>query len=477
MTNIGRMFSNVSPARQKLLIRLSILLNLCLLLYLSLSAGWNMTASSSAPSLPYSRDILNQYFEKSPPTQESLSDLKPPAHPLQSQIPPIQSPSSPTQLLLASKTFSISDSVECFNKPTNFSQGMRGKYWVLYNYIRAGKHFHCNQTITYTTHGDFTFLDNLEPLLDRWRGPISVAVYAPGSDLEDSIDAILYYRDCTNSSLVRDLATFHIYFDLSHIPAQVPRQDSLLHKRPNCQLPEGLTETVTYKKKLGLVYPVNVARNVARESAATHFVFPSDIELYPSPNLIPDFLEMIRRNDKKLTKSQPRVFVNSIFEIAANHSLPNTKTELIKLMKSNTVIPFHKNVCPQCHKIPHSKEWLEAAVKPGLDVLHVGKRIKPFQHWEPIYIGTNQEPSYDERLSWEGRSDKMAQGYKLCLKNYQFHILDNAFLIHRPGIKTKKTLHSAINLKKISSQNELLKKTIFPEIKKLYGVRKGCEMF
>ena len=38
------------------------------------------------------------------------------------------------------------------------------------------------------------------------------------------------FRDCTNSSLVRDLATFHIYFDLSHIPAQVPRQDSLLHK-------------------------------------------------------------------------------------------------------------------------------------------------------------------------------------------------------------------------------------------------------
>jgi len=158
---------------------------------------------------------------------------------------------------------------------------MRGKYWVLYNYIRAANHFNCNETITYTTHGDFTFLDNLEPLLERWRGPLSVAVYAPGSDLEDSIDAILYFRDCTNSSLVRDLASFHIYFDLSHIPAQVPRQDSLLHKRPNCLLPEGLTNTITYKKKLGLVYPVNVARNVARVTAATHFVFPSDIELYP----------------------------------------------------------------------------------------------------------------------------------------------------------------------------------------------------
>lgn len=471
-----KMFGNISPARQKLLIRLSIVLNLFLLLYLSLSAGWNLSSDSSAPSLPYGRDILNQYFEKSISTQESLSEIRTPPHRKQSQSQTTSSKSQPLSLL-ASNPFSISDSAECFNKPANFSQGMRGKYWVLYNYIRAANHFNCNETITYTTHGDFTFLDNLEPLLERWRGPLSVAVYAPGSDLEDSIDAILYFRDCTNSSLVRDLASFHIYFDLSHIPAQVPRQDSLLHKRPNCLLPEGLTNTITYKKKLGLVYPVNVARNVARVTAATHFVFPSDIELYPSPNLIPEFLAMIRRNDKKMPKTQHRVFVNSIFEIAANHTLPDTKAELIHLMKSNTVIPFHKNVCPQCHKIPHSKEWLEAKIKPGLNVLHVGKRIKPFQHWEPIYIGTNQEPLYDERLSWEGRSDKMAQGFKLCLLNYQFHILDNAFLIHRPGIKTKKTLHSAINKKKIDAQNELLKKTIYPEIKKLYGGRKGCEMF
>ena len=48
----------------QLLIRLSIVLNLFLLLYLSLSAGWNITSDTSAPSLPYSRDILNQYFGK-----------------------------------------------------------------------------------------------------------------------------------------------------------------------------------------------------------------------------------------------------------------------------------------------------------------------------------------------------------------------------------------------------------------------------
>ena len=165
----------------------------------------------------------------------------------------------------------------------------------------------------------------------------------------------------------------------------------------------------------------------------------------------------------------------------------------MELLNSNIVIPFHKTVCPQCHKIPKALEWPEAEIKPGLNIFYVGKRIKPFQHWEPFHIGTNQEPGYDERLTGEGRSDKMAQGFKLCLLNYEFHILDNAFLIHRygiqlfslslrrlisrQGIKTIKTLQTSLKNEKISAQNDYLKNTIFPEIKKLYGEREGCEMF
>lgn len=42
-------------------------------------------------------------------------------------------------------------------------------------------------------------------------------------------------------------------------------------------------------------------------------------------------------------------------------------------------------------------------------VFHIAKRYRPHHHWEPIYIGTNKEPIYDERLSWEGQSDKMTQ--------------------------------------------------------------------
>ena len=68
-------------------------------------------------------------------------------------------------------------------------QGQRGDYWVLYNYIRANKEFNCNESVTYTTLGDITFLDNLPTLIERWKGPVSVAIYAPGEDFEAKMDA------------------------------------------------------------------------------------------------------------------------------------------------------------------------------------------------------------------------------------------------------------------------------------------------
>jgi hypothetical protein len=37
-------------------------------------------------------------------------------------------------------------------------------------------------------------LVHLFSLLDRWRGPVSVAVFAPGDDYERAVEAIMYHR-------------------------------------------------------------------------------------------------------------------------------------------------------------------------------------------------------------------------------------------------------------------------------------------
>ena len=96
---------------------------------------------------------------------------------------------------------------------------MRGNFWVLYNYVQSEQK-DCRESITYTTHGDLTFLDNLETLVDRWNDSVSIALYAPGTDFFRCSKSIAYLRNCVHSS-IRTLVDFHIFFDVGHVPQQV----------------------------------------------------------------------------------------------------------------------------------------------------------------------------------------------------------------------------------------------------------------
>lgn len=352
----------------------------------------------------------------------------------------------------------------------------RGDYWVLYNYIRAEAKVGCADSVTYTTHADYTFLDNLEPLVERWRAPVSVALHAPGYDFQSTLDSIRHIRDC-GSPLVKTYVTFHIYFSTKHVPKKVPRHDRLPLNEPyNCSLSapylSSPNEQRMYRKQKNLLYPVNVGRNIARETAQTHYIFPSDIELYPSPRLAELFLEMIASQETALRRPNPKVFPVPLFEVVAGQRVPENKTQLLEMLRNGTAFPFHKKLCPGCHNVPKSKEWQLANETVGLHVFHVGKRVGRFVHWEPIFIGTHADPLYDERLSWEGKSDKMTQGYALCVLDYDFLILDNAFLVHKPGIKVyKKDQRRAVLA---SKTNLLIKRIIFPELRVLYGYRNGC---
>ncbi|KYM75859.1 N-acetyllactosaminide beta-1,3-N-acetylglucosaminyltransferase [Atta colombica] len=384
---------------------------------------------------------------------------------------------------VAREPMSLREAVACNEKSTEPRRAQRGDYWVLYNYVPMSMAVKCWESVTYTTHADYTFLDNLEPLLERWRAPISIAMHAPGTDFPATLDAIRYSRNC-GSPLVSQLVTFHVFFSSKHVPKVIPPSEKIASDTYNCSLgPPWVNVSLAkmYKNEKKLLYPVNVGRNIARESAPTFYVFPSDIELYPSPNLPDKFLEMIRKRDQPaLHKPNPKVFVLSIFEVDEKSQPPNNKTRLIQMLKAGTAIPFHKKLCSGCHNVPKSKEWQETPETENLHVFHVGKRTGSFVHWEPIFIGTNNDPFYDERLSWEGKSDKMTQviaceclqGYALCVLDYDFLILDNAFLVHRPGIKIfKKDPHRDMLTAKT---NALIKKIIMPELKVLYGTRKGC---
>ncbi|KAI5642490.1 glycosyl-transferase for dystroglycan domain-containing protein [Phthorimaea operculella] len=315
-------------------------------------------------------------------------------------------------------------------------------------------------------------------MIARNEGPLStrtnprvftLTLFEVAANAHVSIDNDRSSKYKTSWNIARDVALthFNLPFDIELYPSPnlIPKFLNMVARNLSFFLFVWDTESFND--------PMNVARNIARDAALTHFVLASDIELYPSPNLIPKFLNMIARNEGPLsTRTNPRVFTLTLFEVAANAHVPSTKTELQQMLSKKTAIPFHKFVCPSCHNIPQAQQWMNAKETNQMSVFHVGKRRGKHVSWEPIYIGTHQDPYYDERLSWEGKKDKMTQGYVLCVKDYDFMILNNAFLIHKPGIKRYQKEAKRDTL--AGKQGAFVRSRIGPELKKLYGTRAGC---
>lgn len=327
-------------------------------------------------------------------------------------------------------------SKQTFTNPLSTVAETRGAFVVHSNYIVGDENVGYDSTVTLTTQATHDFLGHTPTLCRRWQGPVSVSLYASGTDYDTAINKVLFLRACSDPC-VRANVTWHIVYHREHTPKTISVKTSrelLAQAKPNCSDDIMEHQFPNYRAEQRMTYPINVLRNAARRAAKTRYIMASDIELYPSGNIIPRFLSMVRRRKNSTT---PQVYVLPIFEVKASLRAPLTKKVLVEMMRNKSAVFFHKWVCEECQKFPRRDEWLKNLPEENaLDVFTTTKRDKSRRSWEPIYIGTNAEPFYAEELTWEGKRDKMAQSYQLCLMGYDFNILDNAFLVHAPGIKT-----------------------------------------
>lgn len=153
--------------------------------------------------------------------------------------------------------------------------------------------------------------------------------------------------------------------------------------------------------------------------------------------------------------------------------MPNDKNELKILFDSNKLRWFHQEICSECHKVPLADLWLQD-LSLKMHIHSSVKRQRLFHHWEPIFIGTNDDPFYDERLNWEGKSDKMTQAYIMCLLDYNFNVLSNGFLIHKSGFKS---IEEAVRIELEETNRKIIFERIMPEIDFLYGINESCVMY
>lgn len=358
----------------------------------------------------------------------------------------------------------------------------RTSYSVINNYVIADDD-NSNESVTLTTQGSFEFLPHAVELCRRWEGPISLAVYAPGDDLKISLEVIYYLRRCRDGC-VRSRISWHLIYDAMFGPAlnNISFPDSLVsqYRLIKCDLSdeEVLKEFASsFRENHKLPYPINVARNVARLQSKTKYLLASDIELYPSLNIVSMFKLLIQKEEADqvplINRKVPHVYHLPIFEVEAGLEPPQTKSELMDMFRTGDAIFFHKWVCDICQNYPDRDQWLQIPGNGTLNVFRVTKRTRNRSSWEPLYIGTNAEPLYDERLTWEGKRDKMSQMYEMCLMDYDILVLDNAFLVHAPGIKHIDEQDMSRRLNFIKRNNQVYN-TILAKLRKKYGSPKGC---
>ncbi|XP_074601557.1 beta-1,4-glucuronyltransferase 1-like [Brevipalpus obovatus] len=356
--------------------------------------------------------------------------------------------------LKAKSSFELSESnyLRHLSNPALSSQSKwwtienRTSYTVIKNYIPSENiNLIDPDSVTLSTQGTYEFLYHVENLCKRWDGPLSVAVYAPGEDFLASLHLIGFMGMCCDRC-VRQNVSWHMIYDMRHgpKPEEIKFPAKLInYSEYDCSTPlEQMISSYenTYRSGNKLPYPINVARNVARLSVKTKYLLASDIELYPSLNIVSMFKKLLERERSSqvpnINPRVPHVYVLPIFEVNTGLNPPLTKVQLNHMMKKKEAIFFHYWVCDACQNFPDRKEWIDAIpADASLNIFRVTQRLRSRSSWEPLYIGTNAEPLYEERLTWDGKKDKMSQMFEMCLLNYDLLILDNAFLVHAPGIK------------------------------------------
>ncbi|KAM8716628.1 hypothetical protein ACLKA7_003498 [Drosophila subpalustris] len=309
-------------------------------------------------------------------------------------------------LLILININSIKDDWKIDETQPNGLMRQHGNYWVWHDYIRRSEDLKGKESITLTSHATYMDLGLLPTILERWQAPISLAIYACGSDFDKTVQSLAYLKYCLmQGDLMRRFLSIHLVMDNQHVPENLDRFGAGLLRVPSdkCEKQEPferMRQDQTFWNKLKLSYPVNLLRNVARFNAQTYYIMALDLQLVPPPNFVRKFLKFAWRN--YLQSSDTYTFQKSIYCLPTfahkpHAPLAQSKSQLIQIQREyNITTPIYNHVALQ-------KEWL--TVQNSKDDLRIFSRSSKMNMCVG-YVSINElEPLYDERCDMESIYD------------------------------------------------------------------------
>uniref|UniRef100_A0A1B0BQM1 N-acetyllactosaminide beta-1,3-N-acetylglucosaminyltransferase n=1 Tax=Glossina palpalis gambiensis TaxID=67801 RepID=A0A1B0BQM1_9MUSC len=323
------------------------------------------------------------------------------------------------------------------NRGAKFHIKQHGQYWILYNYLVAKNFYVGNESVSLSLHGEYTDLEALNALVRRWHGPISFTLFVNGDDFRRAENIILYMTKCTVfGSEILSFVTFNFMMHEDHIWSNIPKSEKdFMSRTTDCMSSPFILYNETYRRLKKLIYPSNMARNIARQTVSTYYVLSLDINYLPSAKFIENFLKMVYKLD--LNNPFNTVYALTVFNAPMPKVvLPETKEELLEYYEKNKLY-----LSDESRRIPYIETWLKSSdeLKP-FSILHIRKHEAA---WFPWYVSANEyEPFADDRLHHESFIDRSSHIDLLEVLGYDFAVTDNAFLLHLPSLNM--TLNNSI---------------------------------
>ena len=143
-------------------------------------------------------------------------------------------------------------------------------------------------------------------------------------------------------------------------------------------------------------YPQNLLRNLAKNGCQTNYTYIPDIDMVPTPGMDLQ-LETFLRQDQINNNCTKCAFVIPTYEIAKEvSSLPQNKTDLLKLVGEKKARQFHQALYSINQKSSNLQRWEKI---PETDNLEVAYKVEKYIFkYEPLYVARGDTPPFDERF-------------------------------------------------------------------------------
>jgi len=274
-------------------------------------------------------------------------------------------------------------------------------------------------------------LYELVELVTNWSGPLSISVFVPHVELAIGLKYIQYLKMC-NSAIDKQVS-FHLVYPVDH-PGIVDVEFDELVGKLDCAQPRQVLQYLMNTRdeammnwRVSYPYPQNLLRNLAKNGCQTNYTYVPDIDMVPTPGMDLQ-LETFLRQDQINNNCTKCAFVIPTYEIAKEvSSLPQNKTDLLKLVGEKKARQFHQALYSINQKSSNLQKWEKI---PETDNLEVAYKVEKYIFkYEPLYVARGDTPPFDERFIGFGMT-RNTQVYEMYVAGYNFYLLNNIFTSH-----------------------------------------------